>query len=61
MATVLSWLFALSQVGLLLAGLPLAVAAETVGWRVTFVGMAATAARSACLFFLPLSRAIGRR
>ncbi len=51
-ATVLSWLFALSQVGLLLAGLPLAVAAETVGWRVTFVGMGAIAALVGLMFFL---------
>ena len=51
-ATVLSWLFALSQVGLLLAGLPLAVAAETVGWRVAFVGMGAIAALVGLMFFL---------
>src|SRR6476660_5157558 len=51
-ATVLSWLFALSQVGLLLAGLPLAIAAETVGWRVTFIGMAMVAALVGVLFLL---------
>jgi MFS family permease len=51
-ATVLSWLFALSQFGLLLAGLPLAVAAETVGWRVTFVVMGGIAALVGVLFLL---------
>jgi len=51
-STVLSWLFALSQFGLLLAGLPLAVAAETVGWRVTFVIMGVIAALVGVLFLL---------
>jgi MFS family permease len=49
-ATVLSWLFALSQVGLFLAGLPLAIAAETIGWRVTFFGMGLVAALVGVLF-----------
>jgi MFS family permease len=51
-ATVLSWLFALSQVGLFLAGLPLAIAAETIGWRVTFFGMGLFAAVVGLLFLL---------
>jgi MFS family permease len=51
-ATVLSWLFALSQVGLFLAGLPLAIAAETIGWRVTFFGMGLVAAMVGVLFLL---------
>ncbi len=51
-ATVLSWLFALSQFGLLLAGLPLAIATETIGWRVTFVIMGAIAALVGVLFLL---------
>ncbi len=36
----LSWHFALSQIGLVLAGTPLAVAVGSVGWRLTFVAMA---------------------
>src|SRR5262249_21512920 len=51
-ATVLSWLFALSQAGLLLAGLPLAVASEMVGWRVTFGFMGGVAALVGVLFLL---------
>ena len=51
-STVLSWLFALSQFGLLLAGLPLAMATEAVGWRTTFIGMSAVAALVGLLFFL---------
>jgi MFS family permease len=51
-ATVLSWLFALSQFGLLLAGLPLAIATETIGWRVTFVIMGVIAALVGVLFLV---------
>jgi MFS family permease len=47
----LSWVFALSQIGFLLAGLPLAVASELIGWRAAFVGMAFAAALAGFLFF----------
>jgi MFS family permease len=50
-STVLSWVFALSQIGFLLAGLPLAVASEFIGWRAAFVGMAAAAALAGFFFF----------
>ncbi len=36
-STALSWVFALSQIGFFLAGLPLAAASELVGWRAVFV------------------------
>ena len=55
-ATVLSWLFALSQFGLLLAGLPLAIATETIGWRVTFVIMGVIAALVGVLFLADRAR-----
>ena len=48
----LSWVFALSQVGFLLAGLPLALASELIGWRAAFVVMAVVAALAGILFFL---------
>jgi len=40
LATVLSWVFALSQVGVLLAASPLAAASEAWGWRAVFVATA---------------------
>jgi MFS family permease len=51
-STALSWVFALSQIGFFLAGLPLAVASELIGWRAVFVGMAAVAALVGVLFYL---------
>ncbi|NJO24076.1 MAG: MFS transporter [Sphingomonadales bacterium] len=50
-STALSWVFALSQIGFLLAGLPLAVVTEWIGWRTAFVGMAIVAAVAGFLFF----------
>ena len=47
----LSWVFALSQIGFFLAGLPLAAASEWIGWRVAFVGMGVVAAITGVLFF----------
>lgn len=47
----LSWVFALSQIGFFLAGLPLAAVSEWIGWRVAFVGMGVVAAVTAVLFF----------
>jgi len=37
LASALSWVFALSQLGILLASSPLALASETIGWRWAFV------------------------
>lgn len=51
-STALSWVFALSQIGFFLAGLPLAAVSELIGWRAVFVGMAAVAALVGVLFFL---------
>jgi MFS family permease len=51
-STALSWVFALSQIGFFLAGLPLAAASELVGWRAVFVVMAVVAALVGLLFFL---------
>ena len=50
-STVLSWVFALSQLGFLLAGLPLAAASELIGWRSVFVVMAFVAGVTGILFF----------
>jgi MFS family permease len=50
-STVLSWVFALSQIGFLLAGLPLALASELVGWRAALLVMAVVAAAVGVLFF----------
>jgi MFS family permease len=51
-STALSWVFALSQIGFFLAGLPLAAASELIGWRAVFVVMAVAAAFAGALFFL---------
>ncbi|MBX9590198.1 MAG: MFS transporter [Hyphomonadaceae bacterium] len=48
--TVLSWVFALSQIGFFLAGLPLAAVSEWIGWRWAFVGMGVAAAVVGILF-----------
>lgn len=50
-STALSWIFALSQIGFLLAGLPLAAVTEWTGWRSAFVGMALVAAIVGVMFF----------
>jgi len=47
---VLSWIFAVSQAGILLAATPLAVLTQTVGWRWAFVAAAALAAASGIAF-----------
>ncbi len=51
-STVLSWLFALSAMGVVLAGTPLAAASELVGWRGVFIASAAVAALVGLLFYL---------
>jgi MFS family permease len=48
----LSWLTALSQAGLVLAGTPLALATEVVGWRFAFVAMGLVAMLVGYLFLL---------
>jgi MFS family permease len=48
----LSWVFALSQIGLLLAGLPLAAASQIIGWRAAFLVMALIAGTLGLLFVL---------
>lgn len=51
-STVMSWVFALSMLGVVLAGTPLAIASEHVGWRMAFVGAAALSAITGVLFLL---------
>lgn len=46
----MSWVFALSMLGVVLAGTPLALASEQIGWRLAFVGMAALSALTGVLF-----------
>lgn len=48
----LSWVFALSQVGMFLAGLPLAAASEAVGWRTVFIAMGVVSALVGVLFLV---------
>ena len=51
-STVLSWQFALGQIGLVLAGTPLAAATVLVGWRFPFVVMGLVAMLMGYLFLL---------
>jgi MFS family permease len=51
-STCLSWVFGLSQIGILLAGAPLAYVAERLGWRTGFAIAAAAAAVTGVLFLL---------
>lgn len=51
LTTVLSWVFALSNLGTLLGATPLAWAAGTIGWRGAFVVMAAATALVGILFY----------
>jgi MFS family permease len=53
-ATALSWIFGLSQIGIVLAGTPLAMAADRLGWRMAFLFAAAAAALCGLLFFIGL-------
>ncbi|MGE5513510.1 MAG: MFS transporter [Bacteroidota bacterium] len=50
-STAMSWVFGLSMLGVVLAGTPLALASETVGWRSAFVGMAVVSALVGLMFF----------
>jgi MFS family permease len=51
-STAMSWVFGLSMLGVVLAGTPLALASETVGWRSAFVGMAVFSALVGLMFFV---------
>lgn len=51
-STVMSWVFALSMLGVILAGTPLALASEYIGWRAAFAGMAGVSALVGTLFFV---------
>lgn len=51
LATVLSRVFAFSQVGTFLAATPLALAEEAFGWRGAYVGVAALTAATGVLFY----------
>jgi len=51
LATVLSWVFAASNVGTLAAATPLAWIAATVGWRAGFVGFAGVTVLVAAAFY----------
>jgi MFS family permease len=51
-STGLSWVFGTAQIGILLAGAPLALVAQTLGWRSAFAGMAVVAAMVGVLFYL---------
>ena len=51
-STGLSWVFGSSQIGILLAGAPLAIVTEIAGWRMAFLGAAAVSALVGLLFFV---------
>jgi len=51
-ALVLSWVFALSNVGTLMAGTPLALLTQAVGWRGSFLVIAAVSAAVGVIFYL---------
>ena len=51
-STGLSWVFGTSQLGILLAGAPLALAAEHFGWRWAFAAMAGVSAAAGLAFLL---------
>ncbi|HKU95029.1 MAG TPA: MFS transporter [Vineibacter sp.] len=52
LATVLSWVFALSQIGLMLATTPLAAASAAYGWRTAYLVAAVAALMIGAAFFL---------
>jgi predicted MFS family arabinose efflux permease len=52
LASALSWVFALSQLGILLASSPLAAASETIGWRWAFVVAAVVTGAVGLAFWL---------
>ncbi len=50
-STALSWVFALSMIGIACAGTPMAMAAAAFGWRAVFLGVALVQALVGLLFF----------
>ncbi len=50
-STGLSWVFGSSQIGILMAGAPLALGTALVGWRLSFLATAVLAAAAGALFF----------
>lgn len=52
MTAVMSWVFALSNLGTLLGATPLAWASETIGWRLAFVAMAGATGIVGIVFFI---------
>jgi MFS family permease len=61
MTTVMSWVFALSNVGTMLAATPLAWASDTLGWRTAFVIMAVVTIFVGLVFFRFVQDAPGGR
>ena len=51
-STALSWVFSASMIGILAAGPPLAAASQTIGWRASYVGMAAVQGLVGLLFWM---------
>lgn len=51
-STSMSWVFAISMLGVMLAGTPLALASEAIGWRRSFLVMAVVSGLVGLLFFL---------
>lgn len=51
-STAMSWIFAMSMLGVVLAGTPLAAASQIVGWRSAFVAMGVVSALTGLFFYL---------
>ncbi len=54
-STTMSWVFAISMLGVMLAGTPLALSSEAIGWRGSFLVMAALSAVVGVLFLTLVS------
>jgi MFS family permease len=51
-STVMSWIFASSMLGVVLAGTPLAAASQVIGWRDAFLAMSVVSALVGLLFYV---------
>ncbi len=51
-STAMSWVFATSMLGVVLAGTPLAVASQVIGWRGAFIFMSVVSAATGLFFYL---------
>lgn len=65
-STAMSWVFATSMLGVVLAGTPLAAASQMIGWRGAFIFMSVVSAATGLFFYLlvrddPPGRPAGRR